>query len=131
MAVIGFSVFSLSASAQQNIPQAAKNTIAKSYPGVKNIKWDVEETNYEAGFVSGGKHLSVLLDKNGSVLETETDIAVKALPAAATAYLQGKFGATLKITEAAMIKKANGKMMYEAEVKGKDYLFDDGGKPIK
>ncbi|MBD3749546.1 MAG: hypothetical protein IE931_08625 [Sphingobacteriales bacterium] len=123
--------FTVAVKAQSNIPDAVKAALTKAYPTVKSIHWDEENGNYEAGFKANGKEMSVLLDAKGSILETETAISVKELPSGVSSYLKSKFGEGYKISESAMIVKANGHKTFEAEVKGKDYLFDTAGKFIK
>ena len=111
-----------------NVPAAVKQAFEKEYPGTK-AKWDNEDGKYEAGFKHNGHEMSVLYNANGTVDETEMGIPVSQLPAAATSYLtQHKMG---KISEAAKITKANGQVNYEAEVKGKDLIFDTNGNFIK
>jgi hypothetical protein len=114
---------------QSQVPAAAKTTFEKKYPGVQG-SWDKEDGNYEANFKQGGKDMSVLIDKDGPILETETDIAVTDLPKAAQDYVKQHY-AGAKITEAAKIIKANGDINYEAEVNHKDVVFDVNGKFIK
>ena len=113
-----------------DVPPAAKATIARLYPGAKAVKWEKEDGNYEAGLTQNGKHLSLVIDAKGNVLETETTIAVSALPASVRDYV-AKHHAGKKIKEAAEIVDAKGKKMYEAEVGGKDLMFDSAGAFIK
>lgn len=113
-----------------NTPAAVKATIARLYPTVKHVKYDKENGDYEASFSHDGKTMSVLLDGQGTVKETETDIAISALPAAVREYVAKKMPGS-KIKEAAEIVDANGTKKYEAEVNGKDLLFDTSGKPLK
>lgn len=111
-----------------NVPGAVKQAFEKQYPGTK-AKWDNEDGKYEAGFKHNGHEMSVLYNANGTVDETEMEISVSQLPAAAANYItQHKMG---KISEAAKITKANGEVNYEAEVKGKDVIFDAAGKFLK
>mgnify|MGYP003597572893 CR=1 FL=1 len=111
-----------------NVPAVVKQAFEKQYPGTK-AKWDKEDGKYEAGFKHNGHEMSVLYNANGTVDETEMEIPVTQLPAAATNYvIQHKMG---KISEAAKITKANGEVNYEAEVKGKDVIFDAAGKFLK
>lgn len=110
------------------VPAAVKQAFEKQYPGT-TAKWDNEDGKYEAGFKHNGHEMSVLYNANGTVDETEIEIPVSQLPAAATSYVtQHKMG---KISEAAKITKANGEVNYEAEVKGKDVIFDAAGKFLK
>lgn len=70
-----------------DVPAAAKATIARLYPGVKAVKWEKEDGNYEAGLTHKGKKLSLVIDAKGNVLETETTIAESSLPASVRAYV--------------------------------------------
>lgn len=111
-------------------PAAVKATIARLYPTVKNVKFDKENDDYEAGFKHNGKSMSVVLDAKGTVKETETEIPVSALPASIRDYVAKQMPGK-KIMEAAEIVYANGTKKYEAEVGGKDLMFDTAGKPLK
>ena len=77
-----------------------------------------------------GKHLSLVIDAKGTVLETETTIAVSSLPESVRSYVT-KHHAGKSIKEAAEIVDAKGQKRYEAEVGGKDLLFDEKGGFIK
>lgn len=106
------------------LPVAVKSAFAKEYAEAKGVKWDKEKSDYEASFKMKGEDLSVLFDSKGMVVETEKGITAKELPVSVQSALKGK-----KIKEAAIITK-NGKTYYEAEVGGKDYLFDAEGKAV-
>ncbi|WP_018621533.1 PepSY-like domain-containing protein [Spirosoma luteum] len=112
------------------VPAAVKATVAKLYPGVKDVKWEKEDGNYEAGLTHNGKKLSLVIDAKGNVLETETTIMGSALPASVQEYV-AKHYAGKKIKEAAEIVDAKGKKTYEAEIGGKDLIFDAKGQFIK
>lgn len=113
-----------SALAQKNeVPSDIKMAFLKKYPSATKVKWEKEKGKYETSFLLGGKEMSVLYDANGTIEETETKIAVSELPAKAKNYAMSK--GTIK--EAARTVAANGKVKYEAEVKGKDLTFDDKG----
>lgn len=112
------------------IPAAAKATFAKLHPGATGLKWDKEDGGYEASFKEQGKTMSLVFDGKGQLKETETDIAVTALPATVRDYVAKQMpGKTIK--EAAIIVDAAGVKKYEAEVGGKDLMFSADGKPIK
>jgi len=115
--------------AQKDIPSPVKEAFAKNFPGVTAKKWDKEDGNYEANFTKDGKSMSATFAAKGEWLETETDIEISELPASVTAYVKEHYkGAAIK--EAAKLTTPKGNM-YEAEVKGKDLLFDMNGKFIK
>ena len=107
------------------VPSAVKESFAKQYPNVKTVKWDKEDADYEASFKMDGKDMSVVLDGKGVEKEVETDIKFSELPMPVQTALKGK-----KVKEAAIIKKG-GKTFYEAEVGGKDLLFEADGKMVK
>lgn len=107
------------------VPVEVKSAFAKLYLGVK-ANWEMEKQDYEAGFTLNGKATSVVYTAKGVLLETETAIKPNELPAVILAKLKGS-----KIAEAAKIIKADGSIRYEAEVKGKDLLFDLSGNPVK
>jgi len=107
------------------IPAAVKSAFQKAHAST-SVKWEMEKSNYEAGFVLNGKETSEVYSPVGALLETEISIAAHELPAPVLAKLKGK-----KIAEAAKITKADGSVCYEAEVKGKDLLFDAKGNLVK
>ena len=126
VAVIAFSCVSCMA---QNVPAAVTTAFEKSFPNTTVKKWYKEDGGYEANFTKDSKSMSATYDANGTWKETETDIKIAELPASVVDYIKTNYkGAGIK--EAAVIETANGRM-YEAEVKGKDLLFDMDGKFLK
>lgn len=112
-----------------NVPASVKQAFAKQYPGT-TAKWDKEGDKYEAGFKNKGHEMSSLFEANGTMTESEMEIKVSELPASVMQYVKTHHkGATVK--EAAKITKANGEVNYEAEVKGKDLIFDASGNFLK
>ena len=107
-------------------PAAAKEVFAKAHPGATG-KWEKEDANYEVTFKESGKTMSCIVTPNGSILETETDMPVTSLPAPVAAYIAQHYKG-VKVKEAATIVKADGTTKYEANVKGKDVMFDANGK---
>ena len=114
---------------ESQVPAAAKAAFQKQYPNAK-ATWEKEDGNYEANFKQDGKTMSSVIDKTGTILETETDIAIGELPASAQAYIKSHYP-EVKIKEASKIVKTNGEVNYEALVNGKDVMFDTNGKFIK
>ena len=132
MAVLAVSV-AFSACAQKldasKVPAAVKASFAKQYPGVI-AKWEMEDGKYEAGFKKDGNSMSALFERNGTMTESEIDIKLVELPATVLAYVKEHYkGKTIK--EGAKITKADGTVNYEAEVDGKDVIFDAAGKFLK
>lgn len=119
----------ITAQAQKNnatkVPAQVKAAFTKLHAGTK-VSWEMEKQDYEAGFTLNGKETSEVYSAKGVLLETEVEIKSTELPAAVLTKLKG-----MKIAEAAKITKADGTIHYEAEVKGKDLLFDSNGNQIK
>ena len=133
MSAMAIMVITIPACAQKldasKVPAAVKASFAKQYPGA-TAKWEKEDGKFEAGFDHNGHEMSALFEANGTMTESEMGIKVSELPAAVTQYINTHHkGETIK--EAAKITKANGEVNYEAEVKGKDLIFDASGKFLK
>ncbi|WP_300686003.1 hypothetical protein [Chryseobacterium sp.] len=110
------------------VPLAVEKAFQKSHPAIK-AKWEEEDGKYEAGFQQNGKKMSVLYSASGIVEENETEIAINHLPSPVAQYTaQHKLG---NIKEASKITKSDGTVLYEAEVKGGDALFDTKGNFVK
>jgi len=111
------------------VPAAVKAAFTKQYPGTA-VKWEMEDGKYEASFKQNGSSMSVLYGANGTMTESEVDIKTTELPAAVLAYVKEHYkGKSIK--EGAKITKADGTVNFEAEVDGKDVIFDASGKFIK
>ncbi|UPT71012.1 MAG: PepSY-like domain-containing protein [Flavobacterium sp. JAD_PAG50586_2] len=109
------------------VPEIVSKSLLSKYPNAKNVKWDKEENNYEASFESNKIENSVLFNSNGKIIETEVEITAAQLPKSILNYI-GKNYKDQKVKEAAKIISEKGIVTYEAEIKGKDLLFDENGK---
>jgi hypothetical protein len=118
------------AQAQSKIPAAVTTKFKTDYPNVTKVKWDVEGANYEAEFKLNNIETSVLYDGTGKVVETETEMKVADLLPKINTYMSTNV-AGKKISEASKIVDASGKVTYEAEAGGMDYIFDEQGNFIK
>ena len=105
-------------------------TIAEAKP--RNLfHFICENGNYEANWGGVSKEdNSVLFTPAGVFVEQVVAMKVAALPAGVTDYVRAHY-AGAKITEAGKVTDAQGRTRYEAEVKGKDLLFDAKGNFIK
>lgn len=117
------------ACAQKTPPATIVAAFNQKFPGVKDVDWGKEKNGeWEAEFDQGNTEMSANFSADGKWLETETEIAVSALPQAVRDYVAANFKGK-KIKEAAKIITPDGKTTYEAEVKGQgDLLFDADGK---
>ena len=114
---------------EQNVPQVVKNALLQKFPKAKEVKWDKEGKNFEASFDLNNVDNSVLLSQDGKIVETEIEIKVSQLPKNALQYLKDNYK-NQKVKEAAKIVTEEGTIIYEAEIKGKDLLFDENGNFI-
>lgn len=112
-------------------PPSVKDAFEKKFTGITKLHWSKEgKTGFEASFIRDNTAMSAVYDATGRLQETETAIAVNALPAPVIEYLQLHYKGS-KIKETAKITKAGGVVNYEAEVNGRDLLFDETGAFIK
>ena len=112
------------------VPANVKAKLTALYPKVSTVKWEMEKGNYEAGFSLEKVETSVVINPAGDLLETETAIAISALPKGVAEYVAKNYPGA-KIAEASKIVDAKGVVKYEAEVNKKDLLFDSNGKFLK
>ncbi len=133
MILIVVSIFSFSILAQNvDVPKKVQNEFTKLYPKVTDVKWSKEsKEEFEAEFKENDNSISVVINNEGKLLETETKIDIKDLPKAVEPLVTKKYKG-YKITEAAKIIDDKGVLTFEAEIsKGnnkKDLSFDKDGK---
>ena len=128
-------ILSVTAYAQNGkVPSKTRDAFAKLYPKISEVKWSKEkDKGFEAEFKQDGKSISVVIDNEGKLLETETDIDIKELPGTVEPFIN-KNHPGHKITWAAKIVNEKGEVTYEVEIsKGKkhaDVIFDENGNPV-
>jgi hypothetical protein len=115
---------------EYNLPNDVKTIFAKMFPNQYSVKWELENGNYEAEFLLNKIETSALYSPTGQWLQTETEIKADVLPMAVVEYVSKNL-AGKKIKEAAKIIDAKGNLFYEAEVNGKDYIFDSKGNFLR
>jgi len=115
----------------KDVPAAAKEALIKKYPKATKVSWEKEKGNYEANWGGkSGEDTSVQFTPAGSFVEEVDAIPVSQLPAEVAAYVKAHYNGA-KIKEAGKVTDASGKHFFEAEIKGKDLIFDEGGKFVK
>ncbi|MDN5289285.1 MAG: hypothetical protein JWR38_5559 [Mucilaginibacter sp.] len=113
------------------VPTAAKAALLKKYPTATKATWEKEKGNYEANWGGkSGEDMSVQFTPDGTFIEQVVAIPVSELPAVVAVYIKQHYKGA-KITEAGKVTDAKGVLTYEAEVKGKDLIFDEKGTFIK
>ena len=134
MFLLGFATVAVATQAQnlksENVPAAIKLSFEKHFPNAKEVEWEKEGANYEAEFKWKEAGHSMVMDTQGNLLETELEIKVDELPEAARKYIAEKYP-NQKIKEAARITLQNGAVKYEAEINGKDVMFNGNGNFIQ
>ncbi|MDP4130329.1 MAG: PepSY-like domain-containing protein [Bacteroidota bacterium] len=115
----------------KDVPAVVKSALQKKYPEAKRVSWEKEKGNYEGnwGGKSGEDH-SVQFTPSGEFLEMVNAIPVSELPKPVSVYVREHYKGA-KITEAGRVTDAQGKISYEAEVHGKDIIFDENGNFVK
>ena len=114
----------------KDVPAEVKAEQAKRYPEAIKISWEKEKGNYEANWGGkSGEDNSVLFTPTGTFIEIVKAIAISDLPKSIPSYVKSHY--KTKIREAGRVTDANGKIMYEAEIKGGDLIFDENGIFIK
>jgi hypothetical protein len=124
------SVFSQQIPAEK-VPAVVKSALMAKCPDAKGVTWEKEKGNFEANWGGASKEdNSVLFAPDGSFVEMVVASPVASLPPAILAYVREHYS-TSKITEAGKVSWAGGKTGYEAEVKGRDLVFDERGNFIR
>lgn len=113
------------------VPAQVKEALMKKYPEASKITWENEKGNFEANWGGkSGEDMSVQYTPAGTFVEQVAAISPGDLPAGVAAYVKQHYKG-VKITEAGRVTDAKGTLMYEAEVKGKDLIFDEKGNFLK
>lgn len=113
------------------VPAAVKQSLAKKYPNATKVTWEKEKGNYEANWGGkSGEDTSVTFTPKGEFVEEVDALPVNQLPPAVFEYVKTNYKGA-KVKEAGRVINVAGKKMFEAEIKGKDLLFDENGKFIK
>lgn len=113
------------------VPAIVKTALKQKYPEAKNVGWEKENGNYEANWGGkSGEDNSVQFTPSGTFIEIVKAIPVSELPQPVFAYVKQHYKG-VKITEAGKVTNAQGKLSYEAEVKGRDVIFDKEGNFVK
>lgn len=126
--IIALLAVACNTSAQKKItvPDAVKSAFTNAYPKATSADWEMEDGMYEAEWEENKMETSVLYQADGTLVQTETEITLASLPQPIKDYVTNSLKGQ-KIKEAAKIVAANGTISYEAEVGGKDYIFNANG----
>ncbi|MDR3697754.1 PepSY-like domain-containing protein [Mucilaginibacter sp.] len=115
----------------KDVPAVVKSALTKKYPEAKKIGWEKEKGNFEANWGGkSGEDNSVQFTPAGVFVEIVKAIPVADLPKNVMPYVKAHYKGA-RVTEAGRVTDAAGKTMYEAEVKGRDLIFDENGNFLK
>lgn len=119
--------------AQQNetvtVPDAVIDLFTLLYPDARNIEWQIIKENYKADFKNDKATTMALIAWDGSLLKTETEIKITALPETAIDYLTQHFPEE-KIEQASIIEDKAGVITFEAVLDKVDLTFDCTGQVL-
>jgi len=115
---------------KQQVPQAVLSAFKKHFPQAGHVSWDFEQGHFEAVFQEHAMNQSASFSKTGKLLETETQIDEQSLPDPALSYLKTHYQKH-RIKEASRVVDAKNVLTFEAEVEGRDMIFDSKGNFIK
>ena len=115
---------------EADVPTPVKTAFQKNFPQAEVEMWEKEGVNYEVEFKMNKSMQSVLLDAQGSIIETEIEIEISQLPNGVLDYIKVNYKRQ-SVREAAKVTDTKGTVTYEAEIKGMDLLFDSNCKFIK
>ena len=131
----GLSLVTTSATAQKvktaDVSASVKEALTKKYPTAAGVIWEKEKGNFEANWGgNSNEDNSVTFTPAGSFVEQVVAIPVNTLPPGVAGYVKAHYPGA-KITEAGKVTDAKGATSYEAEVKGKDLVFNEKGEFLK
>ena len=113
-----------------DVPAVVKTACMKKFPAAAKVSWEKEDGNFEANWGGkSGEDNSAMFTPAGTFVEIVKAIAIADLPAPVSVYIKAHKMGTIK--EAGRVTDAAGKITYEAEVKGKDLIFDEQGNFLK
>ena len=113
------------------VPPAVRAALVKKYPSATKVGWEKEKGNYEANWGGRSKEdSSVTFTPEAAFVEIVVAIRVADLPAGVATYVKAHYPAS-KIKEAGRVVDAAGKVSFEAEIMGKDLIFDEKGNFVK
>jgi hypothetical protein len=109
------------------IPTPVMDQFSLLYPDAENIIWKTQQGRYLAQFKNNKMITMALINEDGKLLQTETEIKVIALPPEATEYLQDETGIK-KIVSASILENETGVIIFKAIADKTEYWFDNTGQ---
>jgi len=115
----------------QDVPKPVIDAFSENFKGASVKSWEKEKNgNYEAEFKFNKKEISATFSDDGTLIETENEIAITALPQMVLGIIEKDFPG-FKISEVSQITMPSGAQTFETEVKKGnekfDLIFDSNG----
>lgn len=116
--------------AQVIVPENVKNSFTITYPAHKKVVWSKEDDLFEVEFTNGKLKMEAVYNESGELLEEETEVSKKDLPAGIQTYLKANYKSAE--IEELVRKKSGTTITYEVELEQKEIeielQFDSKGK---
>lgn len=109
------------------VPAAVRTAFAQQFPRTE-ARWAKEGDQFVAHFRQKRLDMNIRYNAEGTVTRMEEEIKVWQLPLPVIEYMEQHYGDEPK--QAAKVTRANGEINYEAQVKGKEVLFDASCTPL-
>jgi len=116
---------------EKDVPGTVKTAFTKKFPDAKKVSWEKEKGNFEANWGGkSGEDNSAVFTPAAVFVELVQAIPISQLPPSVAVYVKQHYKG-MDIKEAGKVTDTSGKHMFEAEIKGKDLIFDEKGTFIK
>lgn len=116
------------------IPREIKMKLIEMEPSAHNIVWTIDDNIFQVDYVLHDKKTTSYFDKNGTWLETESEIDFDELPKAILETLKIKLS-EYSIIDIELVKTKENQELYEVDLKKGDkiydILFDKNGKILR
>lgn len=111
------------------VPTNISEAFIKLHPNATILKWNDEHPIWEAKYQDGEEKGAVSFNAKAEVTETELVISENLLPNASVIpdYIKTHYP-NEKIKGCEKIAKADGTIIYEIQITGKEIVFDGSGK---
>lgn len=132
--IVAFS-FGNSARAQKKIPDSVKKSFAKKHADIKEVRWQMEEGNFEGQFKQDGGEYTAVFSVEGEWIETAQKLRPRDLPKEVSAAAKENYS-SYSIVEAEKVVSATEGDFYELKLKkGSGLLelkvFSDGKMAVE
>ncbi len=107
----------------EKVPAPVRQAFEKMFPGVSEIKYEMENKAYEISFLYKRMKCSANFDAAGAWLETETGIETSALPKEVTDAVAKNF-AGYEMNEVLKLERPGKEMYYELGLKKDKASFE-------